>query len=62
MSRELLLFALSPFFSVFIFLYLVFSVGSVAGQWNGLNLLVAPKIVSRNSDYRMVLLINLYPL
>jgi len=44
-SQELLLFALSSFFFVFVFLYLVFGVGFVASRWNGLNLLVTPKIV-----------------
>jgi hypothetical protein len=46
-SRELHVLALSPFFSVSIFLCLVFIVGSVASQWNCLNLLIAPGIVAR---------------
>jgi hypothetical protein len=45
-SWELHVLALSPFFSVFVFLCLVFVVGSVVGRWNGLNLLVAPRIAA----------------
>jgi len=46
-SRELPVLALSPFFSVSVFLCLVFTMGSIASRWNCLYLLIAPEITVR---------------